>query len=295
MAIGNKALKTNKSKETLSETIFKEIFESDKKKEDAKVNKKILLSGENGTAKTSLSLSLLTRDLKDDEVIFYIDVDNSGKEIIQIFYEEYYQKGQIKVYNPNEFKTNNKGASVKDEEATVNNVTSAAGTVRMAIENGINIKGVIVDGVSFLLEFAEAKMRLERNLDADSGAQLAIWKLRNKFFREFSSAYMDLDVPVVFISHSDFIPELADDDKFASVKQRLIDECSMRIILTRETEGSIDNYVATIQKDRGDIFLVNKRHIFMRVNNVEDTLETQYDELFDLIFPKNNNKQGNKK
>jgi 5S rRNA maturation endonuclease (ribonuclease M5) len=294
MGIANAAIKTNKSREKLSETIFKEIFKSNKKKQDAKINKKILLSGENGTAKTSLSLSLLTRDLKDDEIIIYIDIDNSGKEIIQIFYEEYYQRDQIKIYNPNEFKTNQKGASVKDEEAVVNNVTSAAQTVRMALDQGINIKGVIVDGVSFLLEFAESKMRLERNLDADSGAQLAIWKIRNKFFREFSSAYMDLDVPVVFISHADFIPELAQDDKFASVKQRLIDECSMRITLTRETEGSIDNYVATIQKDRGDIFLVNKRHVFMRVNNVEDTIETQYDELFDLIFPTINKQENNK-
>ena len=296
MALGDRALKTRKTKESLSEQIFKEIFESDKKKQNAKVNKKILISGENGTAKTSLSLSLMTRDLKDDEMIVYIDIDNSGKEIIQSFYEDELLTGKIRIYNPNVFMENDRGASVKDEEAVVNNVTSTAESIRKALDAGLKVKGVIVDGVSFLLEYAEAKMRLEKNLAADQGANLTVWKIRNKFFREFTSAYMDLDIPVIFVSHADFVPEvLKAGDDLSSVKKRFIDECSMRIILDKVDEGSsVDNYAATIQKDRSNIFLVGQRHIFMRVNNKENTIETKYDELYDLIFP-NKNIQGNTK
>lgn len=296
MGIADQGLKTRKTKESLSEQIFKEIFESDKKKKDAKVNKKILISGKNGTAKTSLSLSLMTHDLDDDEIIVYVDIDNSGKEIIQSFYEDEFLNGKIKIYNPNVFMENDKGASIKDEEGVVNNVTSTAESIRQALDAGIKVKGIIVDGVSFLLEYAEAKMRLEKNLAADQGANLTVWKIRNKFFREFSSAYMDLDMPVIFISHGDFIPEvLKDGDELSSVKRRLIDECSMRIILEKINEGAnVDSYVATIQKDRSNIFLVGKKQEFMRVNNKENTIETQYDELYNLIFPKKDEK-GNKK
>lgn len=296
MGIADAGLKTRKTKESLSEQIFKEIFESDKKKQDAKVNKKILISGRNGTAKTSLSLSLMTRDLEDDEMIVYVDIDNSGKEIIQSFYEDELLAGKIRIYNPNTFIENDKGASVKDEEGVVNNVTSTAESIRQALDAGIKVKGAIVDGVSFLLEYAEAKMRLEKNLAADQGANLTVWKIRNKFFREFTSAYMDLDMPVIFISHGDFIPEvLKDGDELSSVKRRLIDECSMRIILEKIDEGaSIDNYVATIQKDRSDIFLVGRKETFMTVNNKENTIETKYDELYDIIFP-HKDTDGNEK
>ena len=298
MGIRNMGEQTRKTKEPLKDQIFREIFEAKKQKTNDKINKKILLSGENGTGKTSLALYLLTYDLKDDEIVIYISVDNSGEEIVQSFYLDEYQSGNIRIYNPDEFTENEKGATIKDEEAIVNNVTSTAEAIRQGLEQGINVKGVIVDGVSFLLEYAEAKMRLEKNLNADQGAQLSAWKIRNKFFREFSSAFMSLDVPVIYVTHSDFIPELVEDGKdISSVKQRLIDECSMRLTIEKipnVNDVHVEDYRATIRKDRSNIFSVGKQQIFMSVNNQKDTIDLQYDEMPKLIFPKANAK-GNKK
>lgn len=298
MGIRDMGEKTRKTKEPLKDEIFREIFEAKKQKTNDKINKKILLSGENGTGKTSLALYLLTYDLKDDEIIVYISVDNSGEEIIQSFYLDEYLGGNIKIYSPDEFTENEKGATIKDEEAVVNNVTSSAEAVRQAINQGINVKGVIIDGVSFLLEYAESKMRLEKNLNADQGAQLSAWKIRNKFFRECTSAFMSLDTPVIFVTHSDFIPELIEDGKdISSVKQRLIDECSMRLTIEKlpnATDVHVEDYRATVRKDRANIFTVGKQEVFMSVNNEQDTLELHYEEVRKLIFPKVNAK-GNKK
>ena len=184
MALRDKGEKTRKSK-PLKDIIKQELANAKEQKKNDKVNKKILLSGENGTAKTSLALSLLTADLEDDETIVYVNIDNSGEEIIHKFYEDLYQAGQILPYNPIKFTENDKGATIKDEEAVVNNVTSTAEAIRELMDEGWNIKGVVVDGVSFLLEFAESKMRLDKNLAVDQGANINVWKIRNKFFREF--------------------------------------------------------------------------------------------------------------
>lgn len=289
MALRDKGEKTRKSKTAIKDVIKNELIASNKQKKNDRFNKKILLSGENGTAKTSLSLSLFTQKLADDEIIVYVDIDNSGQEIIHNFYEDLYQSGNILVYNPNAVMLNDKGVTVKDEETVVNNVTSSAEAIKELIEEEYNIRGVIVDGISFLLEFAESKMRLEKNLAVDQGANINVWKIRNKFFREFSSAFMNLDVPVIFVSHADFIPELVPDgQELASVKKRFIDECSMRITL--EKRGSIENpnvtnYFALIQKNRSDIFSVGREVIFMSVNNKEDTIDDKYVDLYNLIFP----------
>ena len=291
MALRDKGEKTRKTK-PIKDVIKGELLASRKQKKNDKINKKILLSGENGTAKTSLSLSLFTQDLADDEVIVYVDIDNSGQEIIHDFYEDLYQSGNILVYNPNAVKVNDKGVTIKDEETVVNNVTSSAEAIKELIEeDGINVRGVVVDGISFLLEFAESKMRLEKNLAVDQGANINVWKIRNKFFREFSSAFMHLDVPVIYVSHADFIPELVPvGQDLASVKRRFIDECSVRITL--EKRGSIENpnvthYVALVQKNRSDIFSVGKEVVFMSVNNKDKTIDDRYIDLYNLIFPSN--------
>ena len=69
---------------SLKEEIKEKIFQM----QQIPINKKVLMSGENGTAKSSLALGIMTYNLKPDEVIIYIDVDNSGLEIVQNFYSK---------------------------------------------------------------------------------------------------------------------------------------------------------------------------------------------------------------
>lgn len=284
-----KAQKTRDPQESLEDEIYNMIFESNKQVENDKIAQKIVLSGENGLGKTSLALALVTEDLQDDEKIVYIGIDNSGSEIINKFFKKELHAGQILPFNPDARKLNDRGVSVRDEERVLEKVTTTSSAIKKAIDNGIKVKAVIVDGISFLLEYAEAKMRMERNLDADSGTQLNLWKIRAKFFREFTSAYMALDVPVIFVSHEDFMPERTEPGKdLSSVKRRLIDECGVRIILNKKNNpdnNHVEDYMAEIKKNRSDIFTVGKTVIFMSANNSKNIAETNYKELKDLIFP----------
>lgn len=289
MGFGEIAEETRNPRESLEDEIYNTLFESEKQEEDDRITPKIVLSGENGLGKTSLALSLLSDDLKKDECIIYVGVDNSGAEIIKKFFKEKRDSRQIREYNPDATKINEDGASVKDEERVLGNITSTAASIKKAIDNGIKVKGVIVDGISFILQFCESKMRLERNIAPDGGTPTHIWKIRAKAFRDFTSAYMALDIPVIFISHRDFIPELTkDDEKFASIKERLLDECGVRLVLSKSQDSDnnhVDNYIATIKKNRSDICMVDEEVIFMSVNRDEHLVETNFVELKDLIFP----------
>ena len=285
-----KAESTRKTSESLKDEAYRIMFESDEQTKTDKIYKKILMSGDNGTGKTSLALFLMTYNLADDECVIYIDVDRSGAEIIQKFFNEKEINHQIRSFKP-VATVERDGAIVTDGEGMVNLVTSTSAAIQQAIDNGIKVKGIIIDGISFLLEFAEDKMRLDKGLDVDSGTQLNAWKIRSKFFREFTSAYMALDLPVIFISHEDFIPEGA--EKFASVKKRLISECSMRITVTKENSlenPHIANYNMIVNKNRSDIFAVGRSVTFMTVNNETEKIENNYEDAYKLIFPPNSDK-----
>lgn len=286
-----KAEETRDAQISLADEIYQKIFESKKQTENDKVAQKIVLSGENGLGKTSLALTMFTADLKKDEVIIYIGIDNSGNEIINKFFKKELHSGQIISFNPDATIVNERGASVKDEERVLENVTSAAAAVKQALNNGIKVKGVIIDGVSFLLEFAESKMRMEKNIAPDGGTPTHVWKIRAKYFRAFSSAYMALDIPVIFVTHQDFLPELTEPGQnFPAVKERLIDECGVRVVLSKKQSSdnnNVEDYIAEVKKNRSDIFSINKPVVFMSVNSEAGLAETNYEAVKDLIFPSN--------
>lgn len=287
--LSQKAEETRNAQVSLEDEIYNLIFESNKQVENDKIAQKILLSGENGLGKTSLSLALFTEDIGENDVIVYVGIDNSGSEIISRFFSKEAQGGHILPFNPDATKITDSGAAVKDEERVLEKVTSTAAAIKKAMDNGINVTGVVVDGVSFLLEYAESKMRLEKNIAPDGGTPTHVWKIRAKAFRDFSSAYMSLDIPVIFITHEDFMPERVEAGKeLSSVKKRLLDECGVRITLSKKESSDnnhVTDYIAEIKKNRSDIFTVNKAVTFMSANNEEKIAETNYKELKDLIFP----------
>ena len=287
--LSQKAEETRNAQVSLEDEIYNLLFESNKQVENDKIAQKILLSGENGLGKTSLSLALFTEDIGENDVIVDVGIDNSGSEIISRFFSKEAQGGHILPFNPDATKITDSGAAVKDEERVLEKVTSTAAAIKKAMDNGINVTGVVVDGVSFLLEYAESKMRLEKNIAPDGGTPTHVWKIRAKAFRDFSSAYMSLDIPVIFITHEDFMPERVEAGKeLSSVKKRLLDECGVRITLSKKESSDnnhVTDYIAEIKKNRSDIFAVNKAVTFMSANNEEKIAETNYKELKDLIFP----------
>jgi len=278
---GNAGGKTRQSKTSLKDQIKKEIFNIEKDK----VNKKILISGKNDTAKSSLSLALLTENLKKDESIVYIDVDHSGLEIVTDIFSEY--SDQIFVYSPNPTREREKdSATVRDEEETIYMIGTIASVIQDELDAGRKIKGVIVDGISFILEYCEAFMRLEENIGVADGVSFNLWKIRNKAFRDSSSPFMLLPVPVIFVSHEDFIPEICEDpDNFANVKQRFIDECSVRILLDKIEKDNIDDYTATIVKNRSDLTTEGKSFVFLTRNLKTQDIVSTPSELSQILFP----------
>lgn len=332
--------------------------------DEININKKVLISGENGTGKTSLALSLVTNDLKENDIVFHIDIDNSGHEIIKNHFRQY--QHQIKYFRPYVTKNMADGKIVRDEEGIVKKTQQFAQLIRKHMADGmlvckdcgaqlnnteyneeynaellaiidankeyqkakksnenmimpdiippivvykkgkkvcpycgkahieeLHVKAVIIDGISFLLEFCESAMRLDKNLAADSGVQMGMWKIRNKLFRDCIDAFMSLDTTILFLSHDDFIPELQ--EKFASVKQRVIEEVSMRLVLmqkTSETNEKVLDYIAVIRKNRSDVTTQNDQHIFMSLNEQTKAIDTNYTELSNAIFSlETNNKR----
>lgn len=287
--VGESTRKSKSFKEQMEEQILK--------MKQIPVNKKVLLSGENGTAKSSLALGIMTHDLQPNEVIIYVDIDNSGLEIAKDFYKDAWNNNQIIIYRPAEYMRREDGFKVKDEEKTIHAISNIAMDVEGLLKEDINVKGVIVDGVSFVLEFCEAFMRLEEDISVADGVPMQKWKIRNAAFRDFSSPYMSLPVPVIFVSHADFIPELqeenSDDFGFSSVKQRFIDECSMRFILTKTDDEDLTDYVATIKKNRSDLTTENMQFVFLTRNKKTNDIVSDLEDISNTIFPHKTN--GNKK
>lgn len=132
-------------------------------------------------------------------------------------------------------------------------------------------------------------MRIDKDKAADEGISMAAWKIRNKAFRDFSSPYMALPVPVIFVSHEDFIREISLEEgkSFASVKQRFIDECSMRMTLEKRDNDNPDvtDYFAIIRKNRTDVTKENQEFKFMSINRKTEKIDFNADDLVNVIFP----------
>lgn len=286
------AEKTRGSTKSLKDTL-KELMQNPKKE---KVNKKVLVSGKNSTGKSSLCLELFTSIMKDDECIIYVDIDNSGLEIVQEFHPTLYQNCNINVMRQYQTKLKN-GVMVLDAKETIYSISNTAEAVREILNDGDTICGkkvigVIVDGISFALDYCEDFMREDQNIGVSEGVSTNIWKIRADKFRDITSAYMNLPLPVIFISHQGFIPELLKEgDNWPGVKDRFLNEVSVRMTLDQvvsEKNNQVVNYVATVRKNRQNLNYEKKEYTFMtrKINkDKEDDIVMDVSELAKMIFP----------
>lgn len=278
--------KTRQPKQDLADENYKLMFGGTSWKSIRQVNEKILIAGENSTGKTSLALNLALHDIKDDEIVMYVEIDNSGAQLIKTYYLDYVENEQLRPMNAVATKVDESGKTILLEEKTVNNAASFATVAQMALDNGFKIKTIIIDGLSFLLKYCEAVMRIDKRKAVDDGIPMGAWKVRNDKFTKFYSPFMLLPTSVIFLAHEDFVREMAEDGKFANVKQLFIDECSIRIITERRANANpdVEDYVAIIKKHRADVTKTNKEYKFFSVNNKSSKTDTNIDELANVIF-----------
>ena len=284
---------TRQPKTTLKEDLGKEnykiLFEGEDWKDVRQINVKILIAGENATGKTSLALNLVLENIKDDEIIVYVELDNSGAQIIRNQCYEYVEKGNLRPINAIITGVDKDGKTIIEEEKTINNAGSIAKSVQEAIDNGFNVKAIIIDGLSFILEMCEVVMRITKNKAPDEGITYREWKLRNEAFKDFFKPFMILPISVIFLAHEGFIRERAEDGQFSNVKQLFIDECSMRIITEKRSNDNpdVEDYYAIIKKHRANVMEVNKEYKFLSVNKKTKKLNSNIKNLEAVIFPTN--------
>lgn len=259
--------KTRKPKKSLKE-IIKEQFENSAEMANPNTPKNVLCIGKDATGKTGSVLSSLLDDIKDDEKIAVIDIDNSAIGIIKEFHLSKYQSGNILYLNPFCTIEERDGNTSINYKGTIDNIRTAAQVIQDYMDEGVKIKAVVLDGISSLLEFCEYYMREEKNLDVDAGVQMNFWKVRNRVFREATTVYLKMPVDAYFIAHDDFI-KTNDDGTLSSVKQRLHDECSHRLQYYKDFQPSNQNIVeftCIMTKDRTDITNVEREIIFATTN-----------------------------
>jgi hypothetical protein len=284
--LGNVPNDTRQPKVDLGEENYKLIFEGQSWKNIRQVNEKILIGGLNGSGKTSLALNVALYNIKDDEIVIYLERDNSGAQIIKNLFSDYVESGQLRPINPIKVVTDEEGKTVIDKEATVDNVTSIAASIQKGIDNGFKVKAVIIDGLSFLLKDCEAVMRIDKKKAVDEGIPMGAWKVRADKFNSFYDPYMTLPTSVIFLGHEDFVREMAEDGKFANVKQLFIDECSMRMITeVRDNDNpDVTDYYVIIKKHRAKVTEVNKEYKFFSVNNKTKKSKSTIEDLANVIF-----------
>lgn len=285
--INNVPNSTIQPKEALADENYKLMFEGESWKDIRQVNEKILIAGENSTGKTSLALNLVLDNIQDDEIVMYIEIDNSGAQLIKTHYRNYVESGQLRPMNAIVTDVDSSGKTVVLEEKTINNAGSFATVAQKAIDSGFKIKAVIIDGLSFILEMCEVVMRITKNKAPDEGITYREWKLRNNEFKDFFKPFMILPTSVIFLAHEGFIRERAEDGNFSNIKQLFIDECSMRIITERRSSSNpdVEDYFAIIKKHRADVTKTNKEYKFFSVNNKTAKTNNSITDISSVVFP----------
>lgn len=276
--------KTRKPKTSLAERLMSE-FEKAPRELGEENHDNVLILGDVGTLKSGSVLEYLLKDIKKDEKIFVCDIDASNFKLINKFHKDSYNKGHITYFDPyvtmSEEETGNQ---IIDYKATTENCKATAEAIRLMLEKGDNFKAVVVDGISLLLEFAEFQMRTERDLDADDGVSLKIYKLRAKIFNDITTMFARLKLPVFFIGHRDFLANK--DGELASAKQKLHALNDAVLDYSRDTSIKSQDVVvfeAKVLKNRNSIAATDKIIQFAEVNNKTKVLKWDPRKIFDSL------------
>lgn len=226
-----------------------------------------LFCGEDGSGKSGLALSYLTKeDVDAGDKIVVVDMDSGNLPLISAYHMDDYLKGAIIHYDPLRWTEKDGRRSAPDYDATIQEVTNVGMTLQKTCKKN-QVKLVILDGLSELLKAAEMKMRDENGLDdiKNTSFDFKYYKERRKTFGDTLKLYKALPVDKIFISHSEFIlPKNPNPEKPPSAVKVDANAMAFQRVRFRAEESSRGNekYYALIDKNKSNMSSVGEEICF---------------------------------
>ena len=211
----------------------------------------MLFTGSSTTGKSSTALSYL-RFMKKNEVMMYIDLDAGAMENISEYFQQEYDNGQIRHFNPIEKNKKGEGRRTAsfNYDKTMENLRKL---IAYAEENWKrhNIKVIVFDGLSVLREYSELQMKLDKNLDASGDPKRKYWRERNLDVLEPLKMLKMIPIDVIIIGGAEFCD-------FEKAKQALYqninDLVSQKVIFRMEEDEDRNmTFYAKIAKSRQNV------------------------------------------
>lgn len=285
--------KTRKSKKSLAEEMLDELL-APNIPFSKKPQNNTLVIGKPGTMKSSGTVNFLTKDLEEGEFITIIDIDDSATETIRLFYNEDYENNKIIIKQPYSTKVDKGGNSVIDFIKSMDTIKNTAGATELMLKRDINIKALVVDGISKLLEWAGNQMEIEEGIEksdrqAKKDFKWDVYETRKKHFNEVIEMLLHLKIPVYFLAHDDFLPNK--EGELAKVKGGLHESVDNVLVFSQSYDyknPSITNFEAKILKDRAHITNIQKSVVFASADNEKNEYNINPEKAFNLITESEN-------
>ena len=248
----------------------------------------IMFIGGDGTGKSGLALATLTKEaVKAGKKLVVVDADGGTLPLILEHHRKAVASGNIIYYDPIQWKEDEEtGRPVRDYDATIDQINAIAIATKEEHEENKNIQGVILDGGSVLLKETESIMRLEKELDVDSGVTYSFWKLRSRLFLEMLSLYKNLPFDSIVTFHTDFLLDSGGEKSPSAVKINTHALMFQKVFLERIDRGDTIEFIATIEKNKFDIIKEGKRIVFGTVDKKTEKYKWEPEKVLSELRPK---------
>lgn len=278
------AKKTRKPKTSLVDDMRKRLFDNTIILPEEAYNC-VMIYGQDGTGKTGLALSTLTDDdVKEGKKLVIIDLDSGNLPIMLKHHRDKVQAGAMVYENPMRWTEDGEGKPLLDYQATFDNINAIALATLQEHEQNKNIKGVILDGGSKLLKYAEQEMRVLKELDVSEGADWNFWKIRNKIFLETLELFKSLPFDKYFIFHDDFLPvPRPSDGKISAVILQTNQMMYQKIFTERRDLGPKVEYKATIHKSKFALSQEGRSVVFADVDKKSGEYRWEPQKVIELL------------
>jgi hypothetical protein len=215
---------------------------------------KALFVGVDSTGKSGTALSLLD-GLEDDERLLLVDLEKGNKPLAVNYHSEDYLNGKLMLHDPKVWKEipslDGETDKVIDFKETVKAIKRLAHWVEKNNKE-FKIKGVILDGLSTLLNEAEFQNPLEKNMQNNGEVSQKYWSQRTKDFGEMLQLYKDLPMDVVFVGNADFKID-ALDKGVSKVYKEVNDMVYQKVFFEKEETSKHVRFSAKIEKAKQNI------------------------------------------